>query len=73
MSSESLALQWFNVNEIPDTLFPWYRAPLEDALSERSEPVSRSERQGISQIVAGMRIDLRMRLSGTRDSLTNRS
>jgi 8-oxo-dGTP diphosphatase len=63
MSSESLALQWFSEDEIPDTLFPWYRQPLEDALSDRREPVSRSERQGVSAILAGMRIDLRMRFS----------
>jgi 8-oxo-dGTP pyrophosphatase MutT (NUDIX family) len=64
-SHESLCLRWFPTQALPDTLFPWYRGPLEDALDEQrlasGVPVDRSEHQGKEQIMAGMRIDLMMR------------
>jgi 8-oxo-dGTP diphosphatase len=65
--SEVLALDWFEPEGLPDTLFPWYREPLADALAEReASPVRREEFQGLSAVLAGMRIDLRMRLSDNR-------
>lgn len=61
-SHETRALGWFDPVTPPDTLFPWYRRPLADALRE-GEPVERHEVQGVEAVLAGMRIDLRMRLS----------
>jgi len=62
-SSETPLVRWFPLDAVPDTLFPWYRAPLADALAELPEPVTRHERWGVAAILAGMRIDLRMRIS----------
>ena len=63
---ETRALRWFPREALPETLFPWYRQPLEDALGPAAPPVIRAERQGVARIAAGLAIDLRMRLSGDR-------
>lgn len=63
-SDETPVVRWFAPEDVPDTLFPWYRAPLEDALADRDEPALRREHQGVRSVLAGMRIDLRMRLWG---------
>ncbi len=63
-SCEVLRLGWFAADAIPDTLFPWYRQPLADALAERAAPVLRHERWGIREVIGAIRIDLRMRLAG---------
>ncbi len=65
-SVETPQVRWWPVHALPDTLFPWFRGPLEDALEGRPEPVVRRERQGLAAIWAGLRIDLRMRLSEDR-------
>jgi ADP-ribose pyrophosphatase YjhB (NUDIX family) len=65
-SPETPQLAWFDPAALPDTIFPWFRGPLEDALADRSAPVERSEHQGLRAIWAGARIDLRMRLGGGR-------
>jgi ADP-ribose pyrophosphatase YjhB (NUDIX family) len=65
-SRETPLVRWFPIDALPDTLFPWYRAPLDDALAELPEPVTRHERWGTRAILAGMRIDVRMRLSKHR-------
>jgi 8-oxo-dGTP pyrophosphatase MutT (NUDIX family) len=65
-SSETPLVGWFPPGAVPDTLFPWHRAPLADALAELPEPVTRHERWGAAAILAGMRIDLRMRFSKLR-------
>jgi hypothetical protein len=65
-SRETPHVRWFPLDRIPRTLFPWYRVPLADALAERVEPAVRHEHQGIAAILAGMAIDLRMRLSDDR-------
>ena len=62
-SVETPKLGWFDIDHLPDTLFPWYRAPLEDAFACRPEPVERHEHQGGAAVWSGMKIDLRMRLS----------
>ncbi len=62
-SRETLAVDWFDPDRLPDTLFPWYRAPIADALAMGGEPVVRRERQGAAAVLAGMRIDLRMRFA----------
>ena len=62
-SCETMALGWFDPGRLPDTLFPWYRAPITDALAAAAEPVVRREHQGVAAVLAGMRIDLRMRFA----------
>jgi ADP-ribose pyrophosphatase YjhB (NUDIX family) len=62
-SAETPSVRWFPIRQVPETLFPWYRAPLEDALADLSEPVERREYQGRATVWAGMKIDFRMRLS----------
>jgi len=65
-SLETPRLRWWDPADLPDTLFPWYRVPLADALAGLPEPVRRQEHQGLAAIWAGFRIDLRMRASGDR-------
>jgi len=60
---ETLAVAWFDPAAPPAALFPWYRAPLADALGRWPSPVLRHERLGAAAVLAGLRIDLRMRLS----------
>lgn len=60
-SRETPQLAWLDPTELPATLFPWYRAPIDDALAGRSD-VRRDEHQGVAAVLAGLRIDLRMRL-----------
>ena len=62
-SPETPRLEWFDVHSPPATLFPWYREPLADALAGHPEPVARREHQGAARVLAGLRIDLRMRIS----------
>ncbi len=66
-SSENLAVRFVPVDALPDELFPWYRAPLADALEDRVDPVVRREHQGVEAIWAGMKIDLRMRMRDEAD------
>jgi 8-oxo-dGTP pyrophosphatase MutT (NUDIX family) len=63
-SDETLAVAWFDPAAPPEALFPWYRAPLADALARLPAPALRHERLGAAAVLAGMRIDLRMRLAG---------
>ena len=62
-SEESPALAWFALDALPRELFPWFRAPLADAL-RAGPPVLREERLGARAIAAGFAIDLRVRLRG---------
>jgi 8-oxo-dGTP pyrophosphatase MutT (NUDIX family) len=63
-SDEAPVLRWFPPDRLPDTLFPWYREPISDALRDGAEPVHRKERQGWRAIWAGIRIDASMRWRG---------
>lgn len=63
-SREIPRVAWFDLAGLPDTIFPWFRTPLDDALAGRAEPVHRSEHQGVVAIAAGARIDLTMRWRG---------
>jgi ADP-ribose pyrophosphatase YjhB (NUDIX family) len=65
-SSETPLVRWFPIGRMPDTLFPWYCAPIADALANLREPVVCHEHQGVAAVWAGMKIDLRMRLSDDR-------
>jgi ADP-ribose pyrophosphatase YjhB (NUDIX family) len=60
-SSETPEVRWFALDALPDEIFPWFRGPLKDGLHPTDPPPARRERQGIRAILAGMRIDLRMR------------
>jgi 8-oxo-dGTP pyrophosphatase MutT (NUDIX family) len=68
-SIETPVVRWFNLDELPETLFPWFREPLADALAGRAEPVARCNYQGAAAVWAGFKIDLRMRLSDDRAGL----
>jgi len=61
-SPETPELAWFDCAALPETIFPWFRGPLEDALGNVSAPVERREHHGLRAILAGARIDLRMRM-----------
>jgi ADP-ribose pyrophosphatase YjhB (NUDIX family) len=62
-SAETPRVAWIDPRALPDTLFPWYRGPLADALAGCDAPVVRHEVQGPRAVAAGMWIDLRMRWS----------
>jgi 8-oxo-dGTP diphosphatase len=68
-SLETPVVRWFDIDALPDTLFPWFREPLADALAARPEPVARCNYQGAAAVWAGFKIDLRMRLSDDRAGL----
>jgi 8-oxo-dGTP pyrophosphatase MutT (NUDIX family) len=65
-SGETPVVRWFPVDAVPDTLLPWYRGPLADALAGGDAPVRRDEHWGLRDILAGIQIDLRMRLTNHR-------
>jgi ADP-ribose pyrophosphatase YjhB (NUDIX family) len=61
-SPETPDLAWFEPAGLPDTIFPWFRGPLEDALANAPALVERREHHGLRAIWAGARIDLRTRM-----------
>lgn len=63
-SRETPRVAWFDTAKLPDTIFPWFRTPLADALAQQPEPVERREHQGPGAIAAGARIDLTTRWRG---------
>ena len=63
-SHETPRVAWFEVEELPMELFPWYRDPLRRALEPISSPLEITERQGITSIWAAMKIDLSLRWRG---------
>lgn len=63
-SHETPRVAWFDRDALPETIFPWFRTPLDDALADHAEPVQRTEHQGVAAIAAGARIDLTMRWRG---------
>jgi ADP-ribose pyrophosphatase YjhB (NUDIX family) len=63
-SHETPRVAWFDPDALPETIFPWFRRPLDDALAGHAEPVQRAEHQGVGAIAAGARIDLTMRWRG---------
>jgi ADP-ribose pyrophosphatase YjhB (NUDIX family) len=72
-SDETPAVAWFKPAEVPKTLFPWFRGPLRDGLDSPTRVQVRRERQGFRAILAGARIDIRMRLrpsSWQRDAIS---
>jgi ADP-ribose pyrophosphatase YjhB (NUDIX family) len=63
-SPETTRVAWFDPARLPDTLFPWCRGPLADALAAGGAPRQRSEHQGVSTIWTALAIDLRSRWRG---------
>ena len=63
-SAEHRRLAWFDPHALPETLFPWFAAPIADALGAPGTPVERLEHHGWPEILQGLRIDLRMRMQG---------
>ena len=62
-SRETPVAAWFRLDAVPRTLFPWFAGPLRDALEADAGPRLAHEVQGWRHIVAGLWIDLRMRIS----------
>ena len=65
-SKETPRLAWFRFDELPKTLFPWFRVELSDALAEYDCEVDRIEHQGLRGVLAGVWIDWAMRATGDR-------
>ena len=63
-SNETPRVGWFEIEALPEGLFPWYREPLAVALEQRADPVRVEERQGWREVRAAMRIDLVTRWRG---------
>lgn len=63
-SADTPAVAWFSAGALPDTLFPWFRRPLLDALGSGPFPIACDERLGLAAIAAGLRIDLACRWRG---------
>ena len=72
-SRETPRVAWFEVAALPDTIFPWFRTPLEDALAGGAEPVARREHQGLASVAAGARIDLDDALARRSQPLVSRN
>jgi 8-oxo-dGTP pyrophosphatase MutT (NUDIX family) len=70
-SHETPRLAWFDVDALPEALFPWYHEPLRAALMSGDSPIDRENVQGIATIWQAMKIDLVMRWHGLPTS--NRS
>jgi 8-oxo-dGTP pyrophosphatase MutT (NUDIX family) len=62
-SAETPVVRWFAPDALPRELFPWFRAPLADAL-RGGAPLIREEHLGLAAIGAGFAIDLGARLRG---------
>ncbi len=63
-SHETPRLAWFDVDALPDGLFPWYHEPFRAALASRDSPVEGHDVQGLATIWRAMEIDLSMRWHG---------
>ena len=63
-SHETPRLAWFDVDEIPAALFPWYHGPLREALAPGATPYEGEDVQGVATIWHAMKIDLAMRWRG---------
>jgi hypothetical protein len=55
---------WFDPARLPDTLFPWCRGPIADALAPPGPVRTRAEHQGAATVLEALAIDLRGRLRG---------
>lgn len=62
-SWETPRVAFFATGQLPATLFPWFRLPLEDAL-RGGRDLEHREHLGWRAVWVGMKIDLRTRLHG---------
>jgi ADP-ribose pyrophosphatase YjhB (NUDIX family) len=62
-SPETPRVEWFDIGNLPDTIFPWFAGPLTDALNGARD-LERNEYQGLQAILAGAKIDIKNRLRG---------
>lgn len=60
-SRETPLVDWWPLDDLPETLLPWYQQPLDDAQQDREEPFSRTDHQGLPSILRAVAIDFRMR------------
>jgi 8-oxo-dGTP diphosphatase len=63
-SRETPRLKWFDVEDLPPELFPWYDEPLRVAMAARAEPFAGEEWQGLKIVWKAMKTDLGMRWKG---------
>ncbi len=63
-SYETPRLAWFDVDALPDGVFPWYHEPLSEALAGGDTPFEGEEIHGVTTIWQAMKIDLSMRWRG---------
>jgi 8-oxo-dGTP pyrophosphatase MutT (NUDIX family) len=64
-SHETPRVAWFDVDALPEALFPWYHGPLQHALADPgAEHFEGDEWQGVATIWRAMKIDLAMRWRG---------
>jgi ADP-ribose pyrophosphatase YjhB (NUDIX family) len=63
-SDETPRVAWFDAENPPNELLPWYREPLAAALDVLPEPVVRAEWQGAATIWTALKIDVAMRWRG---------
>jgi len=66
-SRETRRVSWWSLDDLPATLFPWYRQPISDALTKQSIPAVRTDHQGVRTVARAIGIDLWMRWSEGRD------
>jgi ADP-ribose pyrophosphatase YjhB (NUDIX family) len=57
-SSESVAVGYFPIDDLPLGLFPWYREIIRDAAAGRSYPEAREQHLGLGTVVASTAIHL---------------
>lgn len=62
-SRETPRVEWFEIANLPETIFPWFKGPLTDALNG-ARGLEREEHQGLESIWAGAKIDIKNRLRG---------
>lgn len=62
-SSETPRVAWTSVEGLPREVFPWYRSPIECALSE-APAAEHHDHQGLTTVLAAARIDLGLRWRG---------
>lgn len=63
-SEETPKLGWFPAARPPAALLPWFSEPLARSLERNAAAVRVEEWQGVAAILAGLRIDLRLRWQG---------
>jgi ADP-ribose pyrophosphatase YjhB (NUDIX family) len=63
-SHETPRVGWFDVDALPEGLFPWYHEPLRSALVPADSPIEGEDVHGVTTIWTAIKIDLGMRWRG---------